>query len=314
MDESVIPQQNNWRERAIAYLLNARNSDGGWGYQTQSSSNTEPTCYATLALLSNESTGENNTWLQPVEEAAKWLSKHQNSDGSVTAVQGEQSSAWLTSLSIMIWLETKLFSKERILALKWLLSEEGATYESPKQPEKRIIGHDQSLVGWPWVSTTHSWLEPTVFAILAVSKNGQAEHPRVREGFLVVQDRQEDKGTWNFGNTTVLGNSYPAQPTSTGLGLIARSMEISVPDQRVEQAIQYLKQTLPEVRSAGSLCWGLQGLASWDVHIEDSSQWLLEAFDKSLMRSNPVLQVALMLLGGGAKTLSVIGQDSTEVS
>lgn len=312
---STTSERNHWRQQAIEYLLSAQNSDGGWGYKQQSRSQAEPTCNVALALLSLENaTEEINASSNVLKNASLWLSKSQKPDGAVAATSGIQGSAWLTSLSLMIWLELENFPEERDRAFRWLVSKEGATYEPPEDPDQRLLGHDQTLVGWPWVSTTHSWLEPTIFAILAFAKSGHADHPRAREGLQVVLDRQEERGTWNFGNTTVFGNSYPPQPTATGLGLIARSLETSKPDRLIQLAIEYLQDVLPSVRSAASLCWGLQGLACWDVRLQESPLWLAEAFEKSLIRSNPVLQVALTLLGSGTRTLSVIGQHQTEES
>ncbi|MBD3675111.1 MAG: terpene cyclase/mutase family protein [Planctomycetaceae bacterium] len=314
-DTSTVSELDRWRQQAIEYLLAAQNSDGGWGYQQQSHSHAEPTCYAALALLSSGKAAKDvDTVTQVLMNASLWLSQLQKSNGALASISGGPESAWLTSLCLMIWLDIKKYPEAQDRAFRWLVSEEGVTYEPPENPSQRVLGHDQTLVGWPWVSPTHSWLEPTVFAILAFSKYGYGDHPRAREGLQVVRDRQEERGTWNFGNTTVFGNRYPPQPTSTGLGLIARSLETSMPDQQIQLAIEYLKGVLPSVRSAASLCWGLQGLACWDVRLQESSLWLAEAFEKSLTRSNPILQVALTLLGAGNRTLSVIGQQQRESS
>ena len=52
-----------------------------------------------------------------------------------------------------------------------------------------MLGHDPTLTGWPWVGGTHSWVEPTSLAVLALRREGLGKHPRVEEGLKVIRDR-----------------------------------------------------------------------------------------------------------------------------
>ena len=90
-----------------------------------------------------------------------------------------------------------------------------------------MIGHDSTLVGWPWVDGTHSWLEPTALAILALCREGLGDHPRVAAGIALILDRALEDGGWNYGGKAVFGRSAaPSARTdgarASGLGRAAR--------------------------------------------------------------------------------------------
>ena len=53
-------------------------------------------------------------------------------------------------------------------AIDWLLEaiRVAARKHTELQPYK--AGHDSMLVGWPWVTGTHSWIEPTAWAVLRI--------------------------------------------------------------------------------------------------------------------------------------------------
>jgi hypothetical protein len=158
------------------------------------------------------------------------------------------------------------------------------------------FGHDPTLTGWPWVVGTHSWVEPTGFALLALRAAGMTEHPRVREGFKLLLDRALPEGGWNYGNTRVMSNTLRPFPEATGVALAALGGES--PDTRIDAGIVYLKHELVRIRAPMSLSWGLIGLGAWNTRPESDQEWLAEAANRTLQRELNVEYAALLLLAG----------------
>ncbi len=158
-----------------------------------------------------------------------------------------------------------------------------------------MVGHNTSLVGWPWVPETHSWLEPTAFAILALSREGFGDHPRVQQGLDLILDRAIPGGGWNYGNRAVFGRTLRPQPGPTGIALLAlAALGVSTPV--IPAAIDYLLGTLPNVRAAASLGWGVLGLRAYHACPSVADSWLADALDRSLRRTDATLGLAVLLL------------------
>src|SRR5262249_10379671 len=150
----------------------------------------------------------------------------------------------------------------------------------PTTPENRgVIGHDTSLIGWPWVEGTHSWLEPTALAILALAGEGLGDHPRVRDGVRLILDRAIPSGGWNYGNKAVFGRMLRPQPGPTGMALLALAGRAGgQASPAVTRALDYLRGTLPAVRAAVSLGWGVLGLRAAGACPAQAQSWLAEAY------------------------------------
>ena len=102
-------------------------------------------------------------------------------------------------------------TQARRRAAAWLLEQKGNAI-AVDTAIGSVVGHDTTLVGWPWVEGTHSWVEPTAMAILALDREGFGDHPRVAEGIRVVLNRALAHGGWNYGNTSVFGRQLRPQP------------------------------------------------------------------------------------------------------
>ena len=96
------------------------------------------------------------------------------------------------------------------------------------------LGHDSSLIGWPWVEGTHSWIEPTAWAVLALKAVGLRQHPRTREAVRLLVDRLLPEGGCNFGNTYVLGQQLLPHLQSSGICLLALAGE-KIDDPRIDR-------------------------------------------------------------------------------
>lgn len=278
-----------WQKSIIQGLIHHIRPDGGWGYRAGMNVHTEPTALSCLALCTH------HTHSDVVYQALKLLKKMQKPDGSVPVSSIVDTTNWATGLCLLAWLHCgdeykDQFEKPVINAMSWLLGTRGKRLKL--QPD--IMGHDTTLQGWPWVEHTHSWAEPTSYAVMALRANGQHDHPRVREGIELLLDRALPDGGWNYGNTRTLGQILQPFPCTTGIVLTALK---GVPDDnRIDESIRYLKQELLHIRSPLSLCWGLIGLSSWNARPRESRRWLTETAKRTMQREHNALHSAMLLL------------------
>jgi hypothetical protein len=288
-----------WREPARLELLQLRGRAPGWGYRRSGAPAVEPTALACLGLhASGETSGEGvDSTPALIATSADWLATIQQADGSLGLSAKQPTPGWTTPLGLLLWQAVMSHEPEQRRAVAWLLGQEGKRI-SPSDDPDRIVGHDTTLAGWPWVAGTHSWLEPTALAILALRRAGLGTHPRVAEGYRLIRDRAIVTGGWNYGNKSAFGNALRPQPGPTGLALMA----LPPGDRRtptVRRAVAYLHATLPDVRASASLGWGLLGLRVQDEVPESADGWLAEAFGRATGRPDAAPKLALLLLAGG---------------
>lgn len=279
-----------WIARARKELQDRRSPEGGWSYRRGGMPAAEPTATAVLALLS---AGDNRR--DGLGSAGDWLAQLQHEGGSVPAVPAESAPGWTTPYAMLVWQSLSGYDQPRQLARDWLLRIAGKRI--PKSQEAgHVLGHDPSLIGWPWVVGTHSWLEPTAMAILALRGEGLGDHPRARAGLAVVVDRAIPAGGWNYGNKSVFGQALRPQPGPTGLALLAMARGAPGDGRVVGPAIDYLRRTLPTIRAAASLGWGVLGLRAHSAAPIEAEGWLAEAADRSLARPDSTLGLGLLLM------------------
>lgn len=288
----------DWRPALVERLLHAVNDAGAWGYRTGSNGSAEPTALAALALATTGNASKR------VAGALEWLARLQRDDGAVPISAEAEHPQWPTTLALLAWLRCTPPGAEiraaRIgKALSWVLHARGR--KTP--PDYAIHDHDSTLVGWSWVARTHSWIEPTAYALLALRAADQADHPRVREGVELILDRALPEGGWNYGNRRVLEHVLRPFPATTGVALAALAGEPR--EARVDVAIEYLVNELPRIRAPLSLAWGLIGLRAWDARPSEAQTWL-EACARRLIEQPASPQYDALLLLAGADTCPLI--------
>lgn len=195
-----------------------------------------------------------------IKGACKRMAANQLPDGRVVLMEGMDLAWWPTSLAILAWSKVKGFEKEVSAAVNFLLDASGRHFS---KKEDSPMGHDTSIRGWPWIENTHSWIEPTSMAILALNATGYGYHGRVREAVNMILNRQLPSGGWNYGNTTVFSRELLPMPEHTGQALCALASYAQASE--VQKSIEYLKNRLPELRTPISLCWCVFGLSSWSA-------------------------------------------------
>jgi hypothetical protein len=173
-------------------------------------------------------------------------------------------------------------------AVDWLLATRGSKLRKTDQ-----VGHDTQLQGWPWVSDTHSWVEPTAYALLALRVTNKAHHPRFREGVALLLDRVLPEGGWNYGNTRVLDHTLQPFPATTGVALAALAGEPEAP--AIENSLAYLAEALATARSPLSTAWGVIGLKAWKRRPREAEGWLNRAAEWALDDQPNGLHDALLL-------------------
>jgi hypothetical protein len=296
---------NPWIKSARGYLLTLCGPEGGWGYRPDAAPSVEPTALACLGLLGSQG---NRPELRPegeIERSAGWLVSMQRRDGALGVSAALPAPGWTTPHAILLWEALDGYSNERARAIDWLLAQEGLAIPQAAGAEC-AIGHDTTLVGWPWIDGTHSWLEPTALAVLALRRAGKADHPRVRGGLRLIRDRAIAGGGWNYGNRAAFGHDLRPQPGPTGMALLALA-GTGVTDRSIEDAIAYLLEALPATQAPLSLCWGVLGLRAWDRAPGEAEQWLARALVQILHRPPIGPRLAHLLLAGGPRSLELFG-------
>jgi hypothetical protein len=172
------------------------------------------------------------------------------------------------------------------------------------------VAHDTALRGWPWIGETHSWVEPTSLALLALEITEKGEHERAREARRMLMDRQMESGGWNYGNTAVFGRQLWPMPESTGLALSA--LEGRIDRKSVEKSIVYLKHEMGRLRTPLSLGWGCLGLRAWGEMPELEQDTVLENLRRQeIYADHGTEQLSLLFVSLKASKglLSVLGGD-----
>ena len=145
------------------------------GYHATGPASTEPTALAALALMSanrsaaaaRPSLGSPNCKRPTAASARRHRSRHP---------AGRRAwPFWQRLLAQRNGSAVCTFDAHRGVA--WILQTRGEAL--PRTPE---MGHDTTLVGWPWIDETHSWIEPTAMHVLALKAAGHADHPRSPRG------------------------------------------------------------------------------------------------------------------------------------
>ena len=245
------------------------------GYADGEAPACEPTAIAALALAQHSK-------LAPAKTAADFLAENQATDGSVGVRPGEPTPGWPTSLAVVAWhavgnalrgdpSDANEFQPNIDLGVAWLLSVQGS-----KLDQSEVFGHDMQLVGWAWVEGTHSWLEPTALAVLALKAAGQSNHTRTREAVRLILDRQLPGGGCNYGNTVVLGQRLRPHVQPTGMALLALAGEVDSSG-RIAKSIAWLRRSIGPETTAGSLAWAVLGLRAHGAELPQTDEWLAQA-------------------------------------
>lgn len=233
------------------------------GYLPGGKPATEPTALAALALAAHGH-------LPPAQTAAQWLQDQQTAGGAVGVRAGEAEPGWPTSLAVLAWAaaDRHRWTDAIARAVSWLLSHRGKAI--PRSPE---FGHNTELIGWAYAENTHSWVEPTSLAVLALCAAGRRDEPALGEAVTLLLDRQLPGGGWNYGNTYVLGQLIRPHLQPTGLALLALATA-GTQRSAIDRSASWLAGQLGPQTPALSLGWSLLGLRAVGHWPHAADEWL----------------------------------------
>jgi hypothetical protein len=264
-----------------------------WAYRSGQAPATEPAALAALALIGH---ARPDVARAPLD----WLASLQAGDGRIGIDALQKEPNWPTLWAILAWtahahassvpLAKSAYIDQIELALRWMLTQKGRPIE-----RSRELGHDSTLVGWPWVASTHSWLEPTCLAVLALRATGRRTDARCEEAIRLLTDRLLPRGGANYGNTLVLGQELLAHFQPTGLVLLALA-GLKLQDERLPKTVAWLEQNITADLPGASLAYALMGLATADKTPPTADDWLRDRAEQSERpnRFLPVRSLALL--------------------
>jgi hypothetical protein len=273
----------DWLDEMLRELAAAE----GIGYLPGSAAAAEPTAIAALAFHVH-GRGED------ARRAAKALANMQQPAGNVGVRAGETPS-WPTSLAVVVWrtlekAEGRGASSQMNRAVEWLLANRGQGI-----PQSSEFGHNTELIGWSYAEQTHSWVEPTAFAVLALKSAGRASEKAAREGVAVLLDRQLPGGGLNYGNTFVLGQLIRPHIQPTGIALLALAGEPNI-ERQAAKSIAWLRRSIGPETTPQSLAWALLGLGAHGSELSEAADWLAAAVERVRRSDRSPYKLALLAL------------------
>ncbi len=249
----------------------------------------EPTALAALALAAGDRTVD-------AQRAIDWIASQQAADGSVGPMPGQATPGWPTSLAVLA--AQFVYSRNSAAkhafdltrAINWICQTKGESL-----PRNDITAHDTTIVAWPWVADTHSWIEPTSQSILALKAIGRAADARAQEGARMIIDRLLPSGGCNYGNTFVMGQELRPHLQPTALAMLALSGQ---PDATgtISKSLDYLSRELSPSTASASLSYGLMALAAYGRAPRDWMGWLENAYRRTVKREPAPYRLALIAL------------------
>ena len=258
---------------SVARILAQQNQDGGWTYCSRSASRsasrspgasdrgrswTEPTVYASLALLAAGETAA-------ARKGVEWILSAERPDGGWPPQNGIDESTWVTALVALVPPE-QLGPAAHGRAIAWLLATCGKESSFDYRLRQWLLGisrsADQEAPGWPWVPGAAAWVGPTSLAILALDKESRrrpspAIRKRIESGRRFLLARMCAEGGWNHGSSRSNGYESLPYPETTGMALAALRGVVSP---KVDRSLAVAEGFLNECRSADALNWLRLGL------------------------------------------------------
>jgi hypothetical protein len=228
--------------------------EGGFPAKNGEPFRSDATAWAILAL---SRLAPGHSLLGPARDR---LTTAQDPDGRVSISREHEEAFWPTALSVLAWHGSQAHEPHCSRGVQFLLKTRGHHWSKASDEP---MGHDPSIQGWPWIDSTHSWIEPTALSILALRVAGHGQHDRVPEAIRMMLDRQLSHGGWNYGNTTVYGRELHPMPESTGAALACLAGQVE--QGTVARSLDYLQGEVDRLRTPVSLGWGLLGLSAWDL-------------------------------------------------
>lgn len=230
-----------------------------------------------------------------VAAAADRLVRFQQPDGALPVHPDAPAAHWPTALATLAWNGLDAYELRTEAAIRFVMRSTGKHW--PRGDDE--IGHDTSIVGWSWVTETHSWVEPTAIAMLTARQVTVPElikgmtSDRIQAGVRLLLDRQLAAGGWNYGNTVVFRNSLKPLPEETSWALAALAPYVE--REQVARSLQYLDGErsgiiAPVTLSAAMLAW-----SAWSVSFDAESMAEVSLAAQEIGGDYPLAMVAQLI-------------------
>lgn len=236
-------------------LVSAELPGKGWGYRSRGQFFVEPTCWALLAMLSNEGT--------KVPGALETLLTARHPSGAFGITAGDPDPSWVTSVAVLALVSLGRPEEARAAGAyleRWKAPPEGKPLsEKEIEASEAIYETNARIPAWPWLGDTSPWVEPTALACLALRALGrERDDARVADGIRYLTNRACKRGGWNYGTPVVFGSVLEplAIPTAKGvlaLMLCAPGAEVSG---LIERSLEELERVLRGNASRRAQAWG----------------------------------------------------------
>ncbi len=292
---------------AVDSLLVAQNSDGGWGWTKERSSNTECSSLALLALAALN----DDTQATAISRGLDWLIRRQNEQGSWALSESLTVPSWSTALAMLALNRWSKYHPQVVKAGKWALTEEGkkpgllANLLVALSFQKKPVTLNEDLVGWPWMLGTFSWVEPTSYFLTVLKQirrylAGTNVDERIKQGESMIYDRMCVGGGWNYGNSIVYGEKLWPYADITAVALIALQNHRDAMENRVSFAA--LHKMVKDENSGLALSWSA---ICYEIYGEDPDylrKLLMNGFAATgFLGEIKVLALYILALAGGSK-------------
>lgn len=251
-------------ERALQFLVESQNSDGGWGYRVRGMSYVEPTAAVLLALRDSAETNV-------AHRARDFLLSLQHADGGWGIAAIDSESGWMTAWALIALADFAEARDAVMRGVAWLVHTFGLQVTDPglRDGVRKVFHIDSTLRGWPWQPGDAAWVHPTALSILALVAVGKRDDARVREGVEYLFDRAVSDGGWNIGNPWMIDKPIPTTIQDTAIALRAIKAVGADDKNLIPQAILGLRDALSRVKTSSELAWGIYALRDWDVEVKD---------------------------------------------
>jgi hypothetical protein len=191
-----------------------------------------------------------------------FLRAAQLSNGAWPSSPGEKAGCWVTSLASWVLLSEKESIKAVAAGINWLCNDwpqDSTLWRRLLRrfsSDRHLSAQNDSYRGWSWTPGTSSWVEPTSFALIALSESPKellpaAANRRRQLAEAMLYDRMCPDGGWNCGNPRVYGVAGEPLVIPTVWALLAlrnypaRSENI--------MSLDWLERVLVTIQGPGSL-------------------------------------------------------------
>jgi hypothetical protein len=148
--------------------------------------------------------------------------------------------------------------------------------------KSQIVSHNDTYRGWGWTPRTASWVEPTAFALMALSEADPRLLPanasqRRELAIELLYDRMCPAGGWNCGNPRVYGIAGDplVLPTCWALLALRRSAPDDIPEKPGRAlSLAWLRKDFANLQSAGSLAVARMTLQNYGIELPQARRQL----------------------------------------